>query len=402
MRSPPRRCAWRPSAAAPPPPQMQQAVDRLWHVAQWPRVGRLLGPTHDASGTPPAGLRAHAFRLCPLTGPSATPKPWPAAPMPSIIDLEDAVGTRRPRRCPRWRCAPPGPRWPPPTGRACWCASTPRARPGTPTMWRWWPRWCARAWRAWCCPRPSARVHAGRPGRRLPGRGVAAAGRKRRGRSGAGRAGGCAQVLRLVLGHLDLQLDMGMACGPDQAELAPLRWALVLASRRAGLAAPVDGVTTATGDAAALAQDTARSRRWGFRRQAVHPPGADRHRACHPGASAPPSAPGPSACWRRLQPLRAACACLMAAWWIRPSSPWPARRCSARRWSARRWALAAFDQRQIIAARGGRHRRHQLRMRRFVPRQHPCRGHGLRLAKPVAGVLHQEQFCRHGESPVAR
>ena len=34
---------------------------------------------------------------------------------------------------------------------------------------------------------------------------------------------GAPQVLRLVLGHLDLQLDMGMACGPDQAELAPLR-----------------------------------------------------------------------------------------------------------------------------------------------------------------------------------
>ena len=83
---------------------------------------------------------------------------------------------------------------------------------------------------------------------------------------------GAPQVLRLVLGHLDLQLDMGMACGPDQAELAPLRWALVLASRRAGLAAPVDGVTTATGDAAALAQDTARSRRWGFgAKLCIHP-----------------------------------------------------------------------------------------------------------------------------------
>ena len=63
-----------------------------------------------------------------------------------------------------------------------------------------------------------------------------------------------------------------MASGPEQAELAPLRWALVLASRRAGLAAPVDGVTTATGDAAALAQDTARSRRWGFgAKLCIHP-----------------------------------------------------------------------------------------------------------------------------------
>lgn len=80
------------------------------------------------------------------------------------------------------------------------------------------------------------------------------------------------QVLRLVLGHLDLQLDLGMACGPDEAELAPLRWALVLASRRAGLAAAVDGVSTATGDPALLAQDTARSRRFGFgAKLCIHP-----------------------------------------------------------------------------------------------------------------------------------
>ncbi|KAF1021228.1 MAG: (3S)-malyl-CoA thioesterase [Paracidovorax wautersii] len=80
------------------------------------------------------------------------------------------------------------------------------------------------------------------------------------------------QVLRLAFGHIDLQADLGMACDPDEAELAPLRWALVLASRRAGLAAPVDGVTTATGDAARLAADTARARRFGFGgKLCIHP-----------------------------------------------------------------------------------------------------------------------------------
>ena len=52
----------------------------------------------------------------------------------------------------------------------------------------------------------------------------------------------CPQVLRLVFGHLDFQADAGLACGVDESELVPLRLAIVLASRRAGLAAPVDGL----------------------------------------------------------------------------------------------------------------------------------------------------------------
>lgn len=79
-------------------------------------------------------------------------------------------------------------------------------------------------------------------------------------------------VLRLALGHIDLQADLGMNCGPDEAELAPVRLALVVASRRAGLPAPVDGVTTATQDAEVLARDTQRSRRFGFgAKLCIHP-----------------------------------------------------------------------------------------------------------------------------------
>lgn len=66
-------------------------------------------------------------------------------------------------------------------------------------------------------------------------------------------------VLRLVLGHIDLQADLGLSCGPDEAELAPVRLALVVASRRAGLPSPVDGVTTSTQDAQVLAADAQRS-----------------------------------------------------------------------------------------------------------------------------------------------
>ncbi|HSV53149.1 MAG TPA: CoA ester lyase [Burkholderiaceae bacterium] len=95
--------------------------------------------------------------------------------------------------------------------------------------------------------------------------------------SGAGLAAvdalaACAQVPRLMFGNLDFQADLGLACGPDEAELVPVRLALVLASRRANLAAPVDGVTAATQDLAQLKTDVARSRRGGFgAKLCIHP-----------------------------------------------------------------------------------------------------------------------------------
>lgn len=81
-----------------------------------------------------------------------------------------------------------------------------------------------------------------------------------------------AGVLRLGLGHIDLQADLRIICGPDEAELAPIRLAMVVASRRAHLPAPVDGVTTATQDAEVLAEDAQRSRRFGFgAKLCIHP-----------------------------------------------------------------------------------------------------------------------------------
>jgi citrate lyase subunit beta/citryl-CoA lyase len=83
-------------------------------------------------------------------------------------------------------------------------------------------------------------------------------------------------VLRLVLGHIDLQADLGLSCGPDEAELAPVRLALVVASRRAGLPSPVDGVTTATTNAEVLARDAQRSRRFGMgAKLCIHPAQVD-------------------------------------------------------------------------------------------------------------------------------
>ncbi len=80
------------------------------------------------------------------------------------------------------------------------------------------------------------------------------------------------RVLRLAFGNLDFQADLGLACDPDEAELLPVRLALVMAARRAGLAAPIDGVTVNTRDPARLQLDAARSRRAGFgAKLCIHP-----------------------------------------------------------------------------------------------------------------------------------
>lgn len=88
------------------------------------------------------------------------------------------------------------------------------------------------------------------------------------------------RVLRLAFGHLDFQLDMDMSCGPEQLELLPVRLAIVAASRRAGLAAPVDSVTADVLDDALIDADTRRARSLGFGgRLCIHPRQASRIRA---------------------------------------------------------------------------------------------------------------------------
>lgn len=80
------------------------------------------------------------------------------------------------------------------------------------------------------------------------------------------------QVVRLAFGHLDFQLDLGMHATAEEPELAFARNALVAASRRAGLPAPIDGVTTDTGNAERLAADARRARAFGFGgKLCIHP-----------------------------------------------------------------------------------------------------------------------------------
>ncbi|MGU3782040.1 HpcH/HpaI aldolase/citrate lyase family protein [Burkholderia metallica] len=80
------------------------------------------------------------------------------------------------------------------------------------------------------------------------------------------------QVVRIAFGHLDFQLDLGMRATPDEPELAFARYALVAASRRARLPAPIDGVTTRTDDAERVAADASRARAFGFGgKLCIHP-----------------------------------------------------------------------------------------------------------------------------------
>ncbi len=81
---------------------------------------------------------------------------------------------------------------------------------------------------------------------------------------------GAAGVQRLVFGSIDLQLDLGISGDGD--ELLLYRSQLVLASRLAQLAPPVDGVSTTIDDPSALRDDAQRARRLGFgAKLCIHP-----------------------------------------------------------------------------------------------------------------------------------
>jgi len=80
----------------------------------------------------------------------------------------------------------------------------------------------------------------------------------------------CRGVLRLVFGSIDFQLDLGIQ-GEDD-ELLTFRSQLVLVSRVAGIAPPVDGVTTALDDPERLQADTLRAKKLGFgAKLCIHP-----------------------------------------------------------------------------------------------------------------------------------
>jgi len=78
------------------------------------------------------------------------------------------------------------------------------------------------------------------------------------------------RVQRLVFGTLDFLLDLGMSATGD--ELNSVRLQMVIASRVAGIAPPVDGVTQDIKDLEGLKSDSLRARRLGFGgKTCIHP-----------------------------------------------------------------------------------------------------------------------------------
>jgi citrate lyase subunit beta/citryl-CoA lyase len=79
-------------------------------------------------------------------------------------------------------------------------------------------------------------------------------------------------VLRLALGHIDFMADTGITCDAQQSELAPLRFAIAMTTRGAGLGPAIDGVTVETNDDERLRDDTQRALRFGFGgKLCIHP-----------------------------------------------------------------------------------------------------------------------------------
>ncbi len=77
-------------------------------------------------------------------------------------------------------------------------------------------------------------------------------------------------VERLMFGHIDFQLDLGIQ--GEGEELLYFRSQLVLVSRIAGLQPPVDGITTAFNSPDPVRADTQRARRLGFGgKLCIHP-----------------------------------------------------------------------------------------------------------------------------------
>ncbi|QEL27324.1 CoA ester lyase (plasmid) [Bosea sp. F3-2] len=91
-----------------------------------------------------------------------------------------------------------------------------------------------------------------------------------RGLADARRIAAMRNVVRIAFGSIDFCADLG--CAHSREALLAARNELVLASRLAGLVAPIDGVTTALNDAALISNDARHARDMGFGgKLCVHP-----------------------------------------------------------------------------------------------------------------------------------
>ena len=80
------------------------------------------------------------------------------------------------------------------------------------------------------------------------------------------------QVLRLALGNLDMQVEMGMSCDENETEIDTARFMLVLASKLAQIAPPIDGVTPSPDDEARIFAHAQKAKHFGFgAKLCIHP-----------------------------------------------------------------------------------------------------------------------------------
>ena len=78
------------------------------------------------------------------------------------------------------------------------------------------------------------------------------------------------RVQRLMFGTIDFQVDLGTDL--DDSQLNPFRLRMSMASRAAGIASPVDGVSTVLDDVEQLRADALQARRYGFgAKLCIHP-----------------------------------------------------------------------------------------------------------------------------------
>jgi citrate lyase subunit beta/citryl-CoA lyase len=104
----------------------------------------------------------------------------------------------------------------------------------------------------------------------LPGIAVVALIESARGWAAARELSAHPVVTRLAFGNLDTAADLG--CSPDSPTLDQVRMALVLESRLAGLAGPVDGVTTEFRDPRVAGADAGAAKRFGMAgKLCIHP-----------------------------------------------------------------------------------------------------------------------------------
>ena len=72
------------------------------------------------------------------------------------------------------------------------------------------------------------------------------------------------KTIRLTLGNIDLQADLGLRCDSSESELQGLRFQMTVLSRLFDLAPPIDGVTVDLQNEAQLLADLKRARGIGF------------------------------------------------------------------------------------------------------------------------------------------